>query len=247
MALNAYLDLEKAINKLELVKFLKDPVFLFGKSKYVKRVSITNNLVEIDFSWTKMHITKHFPLVLKIFSDENSILYQSVPASKFEFKFSILLQSLAEDKTKIIVEAKMGAGLLADLMGVNDFRGFVKDIIDDAIDRYLKVKEEESRKITSNKYLDFTKFINLIPQEIIDLLNKGNWEEANIKLTALLTEKKDDLNLWLLKSYLCEKINNRDLSIKFFDYVISKNPKIIEGDLARVLADDFQLLKFIKK
>ena len=79
------------------------------------------------------------------------------------------------------------------------------------------------------------------------MLNKGNWEEANIKLTALLTEKKDDLNLWLLKSYLCEKINNRDLSIKFFDYVISKNPKIIEGDLARVLANDFLLLKFIKK
>ena len=72
MALNAYLDLEKAINKLELVKFLKDPVFLFGKSKYVKRVSITNNLVEIDFSWTKMHITKHFPLVLKIFSVNGS-------------------------------------------------------------------------------------------------------------------------------------------------------------------------------
>jgi len=111
----------------------------------------------------------------------------------------------------------MEAGLLADLMGEKDFKEFINNLIDDAIDRYIKreisnleiTKSNEKSgkdekiitmdKITSNE--KFTKFGDILPQGIIVTLNRGLWENANSELTLLLCERKDDLNLWLLKSF----------------------------------------------
>ena len=100
----------------------------------------------------------------------------------------------------------MGAGLLADLMGEKDFKEFINNLIDDAIDRYIKkeisnleiTKSNEKSgkdekivtmdKVTSNE--KFTKFGDILPQGIIVMLNRGLWENANSELTLLLCERK---------------------------------------------------------
>lgn len=261
MSLKTSFEKNKMIDKEEFLKFLGDPVFLFGKSRFVKRVTLDNNMVEIDFVWTKMHITKQFIVLAKIYIDRDSILYSSIPDSKYAFKLAVELESFDKNNTKISVESEMGAGLLADLMGEKDFKEFINNLIDDAIDRYLndrpvttgltagiknlehnetRVELEQKTKIEK-----FTKFTSIIPQEIIIFLNRGNWENANSELTILLCKRNDDLNLWLLKSYLCEKLNRKDLALKYLQYVTEKNPKIIEGEFSRVLAEDSTLLKFI--
>jgi len=261
LTLKTFLERTKTVDKEEFLKLLKDPAFLFRNTKYVKKVHEINDLVEIDFVWTKMHITKQFVVFLKIYKDENSILYSSAPDSRYEFKLAVTLQNLSKGNFKITVEAEMGAGLLADLMGEKDFKEFINNLIDDAIDRYIKkeisnleiTKSNEKSgkdekiitmdKVTSNE--KFTKFGDILPQGIIVMLNRGLWENANSELTLLLCERKDDLNLWLLKSFLCEKLNRKDLALKYLQYVIEKNPKIIDGEFGKALSEDSTLLKFI--
>jgi hypothetical protein len=261
LTLKTFLERNKAVDKEEFLKLLKNPAFLFNNSKFVKKVSEINNLVEINFLWTKMHITKQFAVLMKIYKDENSILYSSVPDSRFEFKLAVTLQNLYRGNLKITVEAEMGAGLLADLMGEKDFKEFINNLIDNAIDKYLK-KEIGTLEITTNNEqpekdesmipMDqvtsnekFTKFRDTLPQEIIIMLNRGLWENANSELTLLLCKRNDDLNLWLLKSFLCEKLNRKDLALKYLQYVTEKNPKIIDGEFGRALSEDSALLKFI--
>ena len=262
MTLKTRFELNKEIHNAVFIEILKDPNYLFGNSKFVKKINVSRDSVEIQFEWTKMHMTRRFKVIAKIFTSEYSILYTSKPESPYEFKLSIDLYKQDGENSKIYVEAEMGAGLLADLMGKKDFDEFILNLINDAYERYMSYKplelpekmagkdsgnpESIKSKATDSNENRFDELDPFLPRELIDVMNREYWEKANNLVTDMLSRNLQDLNLWIVKSFVCEKLNRKDLAQKYVNYIIEKDPNVLESEIYQILAKYSDMLRILE-
>lgn len=153
------------LNIPALVDFMNlDVKKIFEKSKYVKAInSRGENSYEIIFSWKKFGITKDFPVIVEKFNNSGSYLVKNLKNSKYEFKISISsVKNFKNNEinTKIVLIAEMGAGLLADMFGQNDFKLFIQDSVMPAIKTYA-IEIRKSNIMSSNEEKNIKKMLEL--------------------------------------------------------------------------------------
>lgn len=246
MSLKAYFNL----NLPALVNFMHlDVKKIFEKSIYVKAInSIDENSYEIIFSWKKFGITKDFPVIVEEFKDLDSYLVENLKNSRYNFKISISsVKNFKNNEinTKIVVNAEMGAGLLADMFGQNDFKSFIQESVISAIKTYA-IEIKKSNTVDSYEEKNMKKILELeqyLETSLVEKIASQNWQEANQEVTCILTKKIDDLNYWLIKAYISEKCNLQKLAEVYLNYIKQKDNNILRSKLAIILSEDSDILK----
>ena len=126
------------VNAEECRRCLLSPERFLSKSRYTYFVGRRNSDYEVIFRWRKLGITRYFRVVFRLVEDGDTISYESTPDSDYWFDMRFKLEALEEGGTRIVVEASMKAGLMADLLGRKDYASFVEDLVDRGIGDMLE-------------------------------------------------------------------------------------------------------------
>ncbi|MGC9204609.1 MAG: hypothetical protein ACP5GE_06580, partial [Thermoplasmata archaeon] len=208
---------------------------IFGESKYVKEINnLKDGIYEIIFSWKKFGITKEFPVKVQELKNEKNLLIENTQDSKFRFKLKISSIDFMGEKTvntRVMINAEMGAGILADLFGENDFKLFIHDSVIPAIEKHCIIKSDKAQvdveglqvRIEPKNSQKKVILARYLPQSLLEKLSSGDWVDANQEITCLLTKDIDNMNLWLIKAYVSEKCNLEKLARVYLEYIASKD------------------------
>jgi len=118
---------------LELcVRCLMDAGLFLRQSPYtVEAEKLGEDTYRVVFRWRKLGITRRYPVVLRVRREgENRIIYESTSDSPHPLRMEFALEPREGGETYLRVDAEMGAGVLADLLGKRDFYGFIEDLVD---------------------------------------------------------------------------------------------------------------------
>jgi len=116
------------------LKCVANPAEFLGKSKYTYTAKeLGEGKYEVVFRWVKWGMEKFYKVVLEVRRYDNTIVYVSAPESPYEFYMKFELEETESEETEVKVEANMKAGLMADLLGRGDYKGFVEELVEKGI------------------------------------------------------------------------------------------------------------------
>ena len=87
---------------------------------------------EVVFRWVKWGMERFYKVRLRIRQENGVVAYESTPDSEYPFRLEFRLQP-GSSRTSVEVEAEMGAGLMASLLGRKDFREFIEELVEKGI------------------------------------------------------------------------------------------------------------------
>ncbi len=126
------------------IRCAANPDVFLGKSMYtysLKRLS--NDEYEVVFRWRKLGMTRFYPVRLRVYRQDNRIVYESTQDSPYRFNITIELAGV-DDATEVTVKAQMDAGILASLLGRGDFSSFIEELVDSGIAGMAKALAREA-------------------------------------------------------------------------------------------------------
>lgn len=127
------------------LKCILDPSEFLGKSRYTYAVRrLGEDKYEVVFRWVKWGMERFYKVVLEARRYDNRILYMSTPESQYEFSMEFDLEEVEDGNTRVRVVARMKAGLMANLIGKGDYKGFVEELVEKGI---LEMARSFARKL----------------------------------------------------------------------------------------------------
>lgn len=123
---------EREINATfgQCLECLLRPDGFLGESRYTYRASRLDGVYEVVFKWVKWGITRFYRVRLRVVQEGPVVRYVSTPDSDHEFYMEFYLRPRSSGRVRIRVEARMKAGLMADLLGRKDYARFVEELVD---------------------------------------------------------------------------------------------------------------------
>ena len=111
----------------------------FYKSKYTYAVRrLSEDTYEVVFRWRKFGVTRFYRVRIKVRrNSDREVVYEPDEGSDYWFRMRFTFEPHSGG-TLVRVEAQMKAGLMADLLGRGDYRGFVEELVDNGIKRMLE-------------------------------------------------------------------------------------------------------------
>ncbi len=129
----------------QCLECLLRPDRFLGESRYTYRASRLDGVYEIVFKWVKWGITRFYRVRLRVVQEGPVVRYVSTPDSDYEFYMEFHLRPGGDGRTRVWVEARMKAGLMADLLGRKDYARFVEELVDRGLGAMLSAVAEERR------------------------------------------------------------------------------------------------------
>lgn len=134
------------------LRCIADPERFLSASQYtyaVKRVG--GDEYEVVFRWRKWGITRFYRVRIRVRRDDGRVVYESTGESEYPFRMEF---HVGEEGglTRVVVEAEMRAGLMADLLGRRDYASFVEELVDRGLARLaMKLAEEAGAAATRGR------------------------------------------------------------------------------------------------
>ena len=111
-----------------LERLLRPDKFLAG-SRYTYSVSRMDGVYEVVFRWVKWGMTRLYRVRIRVVQKGPVVKYVSLPGSDHDFYMEFHLRPSGNGRTRVRVEARMRAGLMADLLGRGDYARFVEELL----------------------------------------------------------------------------------------------------------------------
>ncbi len=116
------------------LRCVRDPGNFLSHSKYTYTVKrIRDNVYEVVFRWVKWGMERFYRVIIEVKEEGDTVVYTSTRDSPYHFRLSFKLADAGEERTSVVVESEMKAGIMADLLGKKDYREFIEELVDKGI------------------------------------------------------------------------------------------------------------------
>ncbi|MEB3851987.1 MAG: SRPBCC family protein [Desulfurococcales archaeon] len=118
---------------------LADPARFLGHSRYTYLARrLGDGSCEVVFRWAKLGVERYYTVRLRAATRGGTVEYTPAEGSRYQFRMRFNLEPAPQGGTVVEVEAEMGAGLMASLLGRGDFRAFVEELVEKGIAEMAK-------------------------------------------------------------------------------------------------------------
>ncbi|MCL4345090.1 MAG: hypothetical protein M1496_01845 [Candidatus Thermoplasmatota archaeon] len=137
----------------EAIEALTNPDIFFRNDPHTSYAARTSpNTYNIVLVMKKLGVTRKIPLNISVKRIMDQIIYESTKDSKVSMKFVFHIKIISEGVTSISLDAKIDPGFLTNVLGKEEFMGFVEGLINNGISAYISKRsgsdaETQSREV----------------------------------------------------------------------------------------------------